>query len=185
MVFYQSLPFANLINSNQKLRWVSVPTHISAKSSCNRCKQAVYTSSREGRKDVLKARVPFCFHFLYTWKDAFHESLHRFLILPPLEIWLFIIYYMYITFTFRNNCLQSGNSHWVWFSVLLHLRYRKSIWNKETEIKYCSCTKICLWYPCVLQVLRPSMRQINKVVNLRTFQDVEKKSAKQNKQNFC
>ena len=24
-----------------------------------------------------------------------------------------IIYYMYITFTFRNNCLQSGNSHWV------------------------------------------------------------------------
>ena len=96
-----------------------------------------------------------------------------------------IIYYVYITFTFRNNCLQSGNSHWVWFSVLLHLRYRKSIWNKETEIKYCSCTKICLWYPCVLQVLRPSLSQVNKVVNLRTFQDLEKKSAKQNKHNFC
>ena len=28
------------------------------------------------------------------------------------------------------------------YDLQLHLRYRNSIWNKETEIKYCSCTKI-------------------------------------------
>ena len=46
------------------LLWVSLPTHKSAKLSCNRCKQALYTSSREGRKDVLEARVLFCLLFL-------------------------------------------------------------------------------------------------------------------------
>ena len=34
----------------------------------------------------------------------------------------------------------------------LHLKYRNSIWNKETEIKYCSCVRIFLCYPwCLLE----------------------------------
>ena len=34
----------------------------------------------------------------------------------------------------------------------LHLRYRNSIWNKETAIKYCSCVRIFLCYPwCLLE----------------------------------
>ena len=36
----------------------------------------------------------------------------------------------------------------------------KRIWNKETEVKYCSCTKMFLRYPWVLQVLTPRMSQI-------------------------
>ena len=28
------------------------------------------------------------------------------------------------------------------YDLQLHLRYRNSIWNKETETKYCSCTKM-------------------------------------------
>ena len=30
--------------------------------------------------------------------------------------------------------------------ILLHLRYRNSIQNKEAEIKYCLCTKMLLRY---------------------------------------
>ena len=36
----------------------------------------------------------------------------------------------------------------------------KRIWNKGTEVKYCSCTKMFLLYPWVLQVLTPRMSQI-------------------------
>ena len=43
--------------------------------------------------------------------------------------------------------LQPYHFQWRQFAVTgydlkLHLRYRNSIWNKETEIKYCLCTKM-------------------------------------------
>ena len=35
----------------------------------------------------------------------------------------------------------------IWYNLQLHLRYRNSTqWNKETEIKYCSYTKMFLHY---------------------------------------
>ena len=36
------------------------------------------------------------------------------------------------------------------YDLQLHLRYRNRIWNKDTEIKYCSSTKMFLHYPWVL-----------------------------------
>ena len=41
------------------------------------------------------------------------------------------------------------------YDLQLYLRYRNSIWNKETEIKCCSYTKMFLSYPWGLQVLTP------------------------------
>ena len=52
--------------------------------------------------------------------------------------------------TFHNNVLEND---WVWLTIILHLRYRDSIWNKETKVRYCSCTKMFL----------------NKAVNFKDF----------------
>ena len=38
--------------------------------------------------------------------------------------------------TFRDNTLQNDKTHWV-CDLQLHLRYRNSISNKETKIRYC------------------------------------------------
>ena len=46
------------------------------------------------------------------------------------------------------------------YNLQLHLRYRNSIWNKEKEIKQCSCRKMFLCYSRVLQVISPRMSQI-------------------------
>ena len=78
-----------------------------------------------------------------------------------------------VAHTFLNYFPQQDFAKWLGISATrlrkmtgydlqLHLRYRNSIWNKGTEIKYCSCTKIFLRYPWVLQVLllAPTMSQI-------------------------
>ena len=50
----------------------------------------------------------------------------QFLLLLP---WLITLLYTTSTCTFCNNCLPNGNSHWVWFAVLLHLWHRNRIWK--------------------------------------------------------
>ena len=78
------------------------------------------------------------------------------------------------------------------YDLQLHLRYRKSIWNKETEIRYCSWTKMFSRYPWVAQVLTMRMSQVfhgkiiyvyrkrvsgvDKVVNLKDFSRPNKKN---------
>ena len=56
----------------------------------------------------------------------------------------------YLLFELRSHLpfllLQPYNFPWQHFATTeydlkLHLRYRNSIWNTETEIKYCLCTK--------------------------------------------
>ena len=46
------------------------------------------------------------------------------------------------------------------YDLQMRLMYRNGIWNKETEITYCSCTKMFLHSSWVLQVLTPTMSQI-------------------------
>ena len=46
------------------------------------------------------------------------------------------------------------------YDLQMRLMYRNGIWNKETEITYCSCTKMFLHSSWVLQVLKPTMSQI-------------------------
>ena len=48
------------------------------------------------------------------------------------------LYFMLLSTT--TLCKMTG------YDLQLHLRYRNSIWNKETEIKYCLCTK-CFTLP--------------------------------------
>ena len=48
------------------------------------------------------------------------------------------LYFMLLSTT--TLCKMTG------YDSQLHLRYRNSIWNKETEIKYCLCTK-CFTLP--------------------------------------
>ena len=86
-----------------------------------------------------------------------------------------IIIYTTSTCTSRNTtvCLMATVTG---YAVLLHLRYRNSMWNKETEIKYCLRTKICLRYPWFLQVLRLRMSQffLGKIIVLhRKICDVD------------
>ena len=57
-------------------------------------------------------------------------------------------FYVFGHTTFRNKTLQNNR---VWLAIASEVQ--NSIWNKETEIKYCSCTKMFLRYPWVLQVL--------------------------------
>ena len=60
----------------------------------------------------------------------------------------FTIFYFFGHTTFRNKTLQNN---WVWLVIASEVQ--NSIWNKETEINYCSCTKMFSCYPWVLQVL--------------------------------
>ena len=60
----------------------------------------------------------------------------------------FMIFYFFGHTTFRNKTLQNN---WVWLVIASEVQ--NSIWNKETEINYCSCTKMFSCYPWVLQVL--------------------------------
>ena len=60
----------------------------------------------------------------------------------------FTIFYFFGHTTFRNKTLQNN---WVW--LIIASEVQNSIWNKETEINYCSCTKMFSCYPWVLQVL--------------------------------
>ena len=62
--------------------------------------------------------------------------------------------YYFILLSTTRLCKMTG------YDLQLHLRYRNSIWNKETEIIYCSYTKMFLRYPWVLQVPTPRMSQI-------------------------
>ena len=71
------------------------------------------------------------------------------------------------------------------YDLELHLRYRNSIWNKETEIKYCSFTKMFLRYRWVLRflprewakvsspkkflILQKKVSGVDKVVNFKDF----------------
>ena len=83
----------------------------------------------------------------------------------------------FIRLSATRLCEMSG------YDLQLHLRYRNSIWNKETEIKCCSYTKMFLSYPWGLQVLTPRaspifLAKINlqKMVWIsKTFQDLIKK----------
>ena len=52
---------------------------------------------------------------------------------------------------FHNNTLQND---WVWLTIASEVQ--NTIWNKETEMKYCSCTL----YSWVLEVLTQRMSQI-------------------------
>ena len=45
-----------------------------------------------------------------------------------------------------------------WLAIFYCILGAKRIWNKETEVKYCSSTKMLLCYPWVLWVLTPRMR---------------------------
>ena len=50
-----------------------------------------------------------------------------------MESYSYIILYYFLQQHFASK--MTG------YDLQLHLRYRNSIWNKETEIKYCSNTK--------------------------------------------
>ena len=52
-------------------------------------------------------------------------------------------HYLILLYTTRL-CKMTG------YALQLHLRYRNSIWNKETDMKYSSSTKTFLRYPWVL-----------------------------------
>ena len=62
-----------------------------------------------------------------------------------------IVDYIILYYIFHNNTLQND---WVWLTIASEVQ--NTIWNKETEIKYCSCTR----YSWVLEVLTQRMSQI-------------------------
>ena len=74
--------------------------------------------------------------------------------LIPLKHWLrywpkhvmesFMIFYFFGHTTFSNKTLQNN-----WVRLVIASEVQNSIWNKETEINYCSCTKMFSCYPCV------------------------------------
>ena len=68
---------------------------------------------------------------------------------------------------FRYNALQHDNNH---IGMTCSLRYRKSIWNKETEIKYCCypflfCSTLLKFFAIVLSSLL-SYLWVLKILNL-------------------
>ena len=79
--------------------------------------------------DFSRAKYSFQWLRFIQWNSIF---------CPLFELWSHNIPFL---------LLQPYHFPWQQFATTgydlnLHLRYRNSIWNKETEIKYCLCTKM-------------------------------------------
>ena len=117
--------------SGNKRNWFRVTVmsfHQQIKTDMTILNHRSYKFGQTNFNDFSRTNYSFQWLRLIQWISIFY---------PLFELWSHLPFLLLQPYHFPWQHFTTTG-----YDLKLHLRYRNSIWNKKTEIKYCLCTKM-------------------------------------------